>query len=129
MVSRKTTSKENSGTMCNLNQVQLQRLADLNSEFLRCNIRLNRALMDHYQKYNIPIPDEPKIDYLVGQILCLIDEINGTNTNNRYLTRRKPTDDLPEPCSRFCKLDSTSVEFFIAVNCRLIIYPLSQILP
>lgn len=43
-----------------------------------------------------------------GSQSAVAEDKDGTiyliDPTNRHLTRRKPTDDLPEPCLRFCKV-------------------------
>jgi hypothetical protein len=77
MVEGKGTGKESTRTIYNLNQIQLQRLTELNVELVTCVTRMLKLIDDYCGKYNISILDDPKVEYLVGQALFLIYEING----------------------------------------------------
>jgi len=71
-----------------MNQVQLQRMGELNVELFTCVTRILRSIDDYCEKYHISIPDDPKVEYLIGQALSLIYEINGRTPTNRELTGR-----------------------------------------
>jgi hypothetical protein len=86
MVNRETESKENTRTVRKMNQVQSQRLTELNIELVTCVTRTLRSVDDFCEKHHISIPDDPKIEYLVGQVLSLIYEINGKTPTNLELT-------------------------------------------
>lgn len=79
-----------------MNQIQLQRMAELNIELFTCLTHTLRSIDDYCEKYHISIPNDPKIEYLASQALCLITEIN-ENPANREVTGRRTTDNETEP--------------------------------
>jgi hypothetical protein len=96
VVRRKRKSKKSSKGLCDLNQVQVKRLAELNIELFSCVTRILRTIEDYSSRNHISIPDDPKVEYLVGQALCLIDEINGTNTDPTVFSTENNRRRLPK---------------------------------
>ncbi len=67
-----------------MNQTQLQLITKLNLELLSCNTSLLDSIREYCKKYRLPIPNDPKIEYLVRQMLLIITEINDTTPDSLH---------------------------------------------
>jgi hypothetical protein len=73
-------------------------MAELNVELFTCVTRILRSIDDYAEKYHISVPIDPKIEYLVRQALCLIDEINTDQLrSDGFFHEQLPDKDFPEP--------------------------------
>jgi hypothetical protein len=78
-----------------MNQDQFQRVKELTLELLSCNTVLLDSIREYCKKHHLPITSDPKIEYLVVQLLFLIAEINGTTPDS--LLKELTPDEFAEP--------------------------------
>jgi hypothetical protein len=93
-----------------MNSTQLQRVTELNAELITCVTRILRSIDDYTEKHHILIPTDPKIEYLVEQVLCLISEINADHSKSDGFTQGElPDKDYTEPFRRLWYFNITAI--------------------